>query len=299
MPSATANSLVTVSPPPPGWSGDLVALFALLQTSLKVTNPVGYNSFATGGVAPTSDQGPWLKGGLEWFVWDASAGKYVPQKLTEGIPLLIGSGTSLPTSASASGIFFLEIPNVGIGLYKWLNGAWAFVSGTFSGPTALRPASPPKFTKYFDTEIGVELYYKTGFGWVTTDGVKGDIKFVKSFTLPDALKLNPGWALDLTMRGRVPAGAFGEMNGYTTRVPHDEVGSETHTLTVNEMPKHSHTVSGKTYRISINDITGGVLPPAQAAEFPDFTYTTSEAGGNGAHNNIQPTKYLICLVKEQ
>lgn len=62
-------------------------------------------------------------------------------------------------------------------------------------------------------------------------------------------------------------------------------GEKTHTLTINEMPKHNHTgwwrtvnANGNTYVAGLSDAYDGV------ANAP----VTSDAGGNQAHNNLQP-----------
>lgn len=62
-------------------------------------------------------------------------------------------------------------------------------------------------------------------------------------------------------------------------------GEKTHTLTIDEMPKHKHTVSGRTGSDSweIGDIAmraAGSNPPGKA--------DTNEQGQGLAHNNLQP-----------
>jgi microcystin-dependent protein len=74
----------------------------------------------------------------------------------------------------------------------------------------------------------------------------------------------------------------------------DTGGTETHTLVTGEMPAHTHvaefTVSntpGGTAQISANG--GGVIT--------SVTDTTTSAGGDGAHNNVQPTIILNYIIK--
>lgn len=59
---------------PKTWQDAANTLFALLA----VTPNQAYATFVTGSQAPTSNEGPWLKDGIEWFVWSDSVGGYVP-----------------------------------------------------------------------------------------------------------------------------------------------------------------------------------------------------------------------------
>ncbi len=79
--------------------------------------------------------------------------------------------------------------------------------------------------------------------------------------------------------GRVLVGVdTGDSNFNTVE---KEGGSSTHTLTIAEMPAHTHTYGKSTTseNMSIDDI-GGLRGAA--------TTDTSSTGGGGAHNNLQP-----------
>lgn len=106
-------------------------------------------------------------------------------------------------------------------------------------------------------------------------------------------------------RGRV-LGIIGSGTGLTTRALGTAVGAETHTLTTGEMPSHTHTITdpGHThgYTSNTNDQTvlhvGGL---ESAADQEDLSATTgpnttgitiNNAGGGGAHNNMQPTIFI-------
>ncbi len=111
-----------------------------------------------------------------------------------------------------------------------------------------------------------------------------------TFNLPDA-------------RGRV-IGAIGTGSGLTARSLGHKEGTETHTLTIDEMPSHNHNVTdpGHThsYTNTPNDQQVSALLGEQAADQADFSQTTGSSttgitiqntGGGGAHNNMQPTLF--------
>ena len=134
-----------------------------------------------------------------------------------------------------------------------------------------------------------------------------------SFSLPD-------------YRGRV-AGAIGSGPGLTSRSLGASLGTETHTLTIPEMPTHQHTGTTNSDGIHTHGITdpghnhtylgvqsqgtqSGLDNCAENSPRPTetsststtgisvnsagthtHTFTTQNTGGSQAHNNIQPTLF--------
>jgi microcystin-dependent protein len=101
-----------------------------------------------------------------------------------------------------------------------------------------------------------------------------------TFNLPDA-------------RGRVIAGkddmggsSANRLTGLAGGVNGDNLGAtggaEVHTLTIPEMPGHSHALDMKTG-------SGGWTTVAAADGAATYTGASSSTGGGGAHNNVQPT----------
>lgn len=78
-------------------------------------------------------------------------------------------------------------------------------------------------------------------------------------------------------------------------------GAEIHTLTTAEMPSHNHTgnvdlrTNWEAGTSSLSPIGTGDARFDGSASSPSFT--TSSTGGDGAHNNVQPTIILNYIIK--
>jgi microcystin-dependent protein len=83
------------------------------------------------------------------------------------------------------------------------------------------------------------------------------------------------------LRSRIPVGA-GTGTGLSTYAVNEQGGEETHQLTTGEMPSHSHGLS-ETTSLAVEPGEAPVLIP-----FITELRSTGSAGGDEAHNNIQP-----------
>lgn len=90
------------------------------------------------------------------------------------------------------------------------------------------------------------------------------------FTLPEAA----GRALVIAGQG----------TGLTERLVGDKFGAETHTLDITEIPVHSHTYD----KITATFVDPGASPSIIGIDDIN-TENTGDAGGGGAHNNLQPS----------
>jgi len=105
------------------------------------------------------------------------------------------------------------------------------------------------------------------------------------------------------LAGRVPVGT-GSGSGLTPRTLGDSFGEETHTLITSEQASHAHTDSGHTHVEGIAApaigaaIVGVPVPsavPAVGVTGAGFA-SLSSSGGDGAHNNIQPSLALNYFI---
>jgi len=101
-----------------------------------------------------------------------------------------------------------------------------------------------------------------------------------TFTLPD-------------MRGKVSVAA-GAGAGLTNRVLGAVGGEENHTLTVNEIPAHTHTYDKQN---GVQNIVAPAGAGITAADDPTTVTNSGSAGGSAAHNVMQPYLVLNHIIK--
>ena len=95
------------------------------------------------------------------------------------------------------------------------------------------------------------------------------------------------------LRGRVVVGA-GQTDGLSNRMIGEKGGEEGHALTIDELPEHEHGV-----QLGLNTKTGPD-PIVQHSDWHGGNWghsITTSAGGNQAHNNMQPFYVLNYIIK--
>lgn len=88
--------------------------------------------------------------------------------------------------------------------------------------------------------------------------------------------------------GRVPVGVNTSDSSFST--VEKTGGAKTHTLTVDEMPSHTHRIEGT----SIAYASGANYAPVDIDSAVGGVSYTSATGGGAAHNNLQP--YITCYM---
>jgi len=127
----------------------------------------------------------------------------------------------------------------------------------------------------------------TAFVTAALTAVKAALYPVGSIYTNAAVSTNPATLLGFGTwaayaEGRVPVGKAGSGTFDTLNA---QGGAETHTLSIAEMPAHTHTVNVTTNTsgsVKGNGNEGGGVE------------TTSSTGGGGAHNNLQP--YIVVYM---
>jgi len=94
------------------------------------------------------------------------------------------------------------------------------------------------------------------------------------------------------LAGRVPIGA-GDAGPLGVLTRGDQVGEYEHTLTVDEMPAHTHEHHKHTIDI---DVEGDAIGIPQTVPGPGFMDQTGSTGGDQAHNNVQPSEAVVYAI---
>ncbi len=215
-----------MAPVPATFVGTPNDLAATMVRRMKIVSPSGTNFIFVGDSEPTSNVGPWLKNGTQWFVFDTGINRYVPLDISESETRWYHIGSSTPTTSDPPLWLRTTLTPTtddptaagsAIGWYEFNGTGWVpFNSVVASGATATRPAAPVDYQQYFDTTLNVLIWWERNL-WRTVSGVPGDIKQVAFQTLSDALTFNPGWDLfgasNQNIRGRFLAQATRDPGG--------------------------------------------------------------------------------------
>lgn len=295
-------------PLPVGFTGTPQELYEAMLERMRVIFPINQFTFVISSTEPVGNQGPWLKDGTKWYVWNEETERYVPLDISSSSQPFVVSATA-PADGTVP-IWLRFNGERAIGWYLWLNSAWTPV-GITRGTTLQRPESPVEHERYFDTDIGVEIFWYED-EWKTVSGSPGDVKYVTWPTLEDALRYNPGWEEvgsfyeDDDARGRAitpahkdpgatPSTSFSPGSGITARYAGEKYGEETHVLTTPEAPAHTHQSWGNAIKLIAGGFHGAAPP---VLGWTVDVFETASTGGGEAHNNLPPSFALWALVKK-
>lgn len=151
---------------------------------------------------------------------------------------------------------------------------------------------PSSTATYKTSYLGYSLFNLYSVWWKSSDGFSGQPVVVGGRGVSASSDWNAGKNIIVPfMSGRV----FGVWNG--SAFPHlDSItGAPTVTLDIPHIPAHTHNVTIGTDQTAFLNVnlgsSFGVHPVGPT------TLTTTSVGGGLAHENMQPTSFLICFVK--
>lgn len=255
------NLIIESAPLPVTWSGRPDDLREEIVKRLQILSPGGTNFVYIGDTEPTSNVGPWLKGGTKWYVYDETIKRYIPVDISDSADLPFHIGDAIPSSSTPA--IWLRTANNGVNPVTWYfwNGT-QWVPGmniVQSGPTANRPTSPINLQQYYDSDISTLIWWERG-AWRTVDGVPGDVKIVATELLSQALIQNPGWEVlgydQQAWRGR-----------WISQATRD--AEQTLTVAAGIAQRNSRETYGETDGVAMEGHThGGTVAPEPASPVP-------------------------------
>jgi microcystin-dependent protein len=100
------------------------------------------------------------------------------------------------------------------------------------------------------------------------------------------------------LRGRVPVGDGAGLSPLSTRVLGQTFGEEQHTLTITEIPAHTHTLNASGFQIYELRSNGSGGNGLAAGSFPILSgqVNTGSTGGGAAHNIMQPSLVVAYYI---
>lgn len=122
------------SPLPSDFKGTPQQMLDAYTARLSLETQEALTLYVTGSVEPGTNQGPWLKDGTTWYVWDDGTGAYVPQTI-EFYPTL----NPKPFKATSSGAQTIVFAAPGsdsadLALTSLFDPDGVFSSSTFTAP---------------------------------------------------------------------------------------------------------------------------------------------------------------------
>lgn len=187
-----------------------------------------------------------------------------------------------------------DADNNPLGMYSWNGSAWVTTSQvTPSGPTVSRPA-PATGQLYMDTTINRLIIFERG-AWRTVDGGPGSLAEVIAVDIGTAIVMNPGWVEHSASAGRVISSVTTD-HGIGTIA-----GAESVTLSINQIPSHTHSDIVLAGSQADNGDAGTLVVTASTQPVGPETIAdseTGEAGGGEAFSVLNPTFYAFRLIKQ-
>lgn len=127
------------------------------------------------------------------------------------------------------------------------------------------------------------------------DNISIGIKFPIGYIYLSTSSTNPsayfGGTWQRISNGKVLVGV--DENDPDFNAPNLTGGEKTHTLNIDEMPSHNHSLPGRL----VNTDGSGIVRELAGQDSANNNSSSYNAGGNQPHNNLQP--YFTCYIWEK
>lgn len=142
------NITIQAAPLPTNFRGTPQQLLEAFLDRMEIT--VDGSSFVVSDVQPSGNEGPWLKGGTQWWVWDPGLSSYVPLDVSASVTqqIFIGDKANGPPDPTKYQIWLQLNGSAVVGLFYfagatigWVTQAKELVQGAVA-PNMLAPQNP-------------------------------------------------------------------------------------------------------------------------------------------------------------
>jgi len=140
------------------------------------------------------------------------------------------------------------------------------------------------------TRVATTAFVTTAVAALDAAAINAIVYPVGSIYFQVAVATNPATLLGMgtwvayaagrALVGKAGSGTFDTLN--------EELGAETHTLAISEIPSHTHT---RTFQKNYggNPDSGAANPGLNGGGSTSYNFNTGATGGGAAHNNMQPS----------
>jgi microcystin-dependent protein len=292
--SLNATSLfIQASPLPATFQGTPNDMFTEMIRRMRILSPSGTNFIFIGDTEPTSNVGPWLKNGTQWWVWDPATKKYAPQDISASFTPAFSVGRSAPTVTDPPVWLQTTLdatssnPNFYGQMLRWF---------VFDGVNWLSPHPVPPNNPEIRLWIGTEQAL-----WSYDGGDGTDPSSVAPTATTGAM-----WQVETLFQFRFPLGVGTNPVGFDGNIPSQvavqEVGGDERVaLDSDEAPPHKHAIladdaaTGNPAPTIANQVsktansTLAVSTELQGSALAATLGLTSDPTANGkSHQNLPP-----------
>lgn len=274
------NLYLQASPLPTTFKGSPNDFFAEMIKRMRILSPSGTNFIFIGDTEPTSNVGPWLKNGTQWYVWDEVTKRYIPQNISASFTPSFFLGNSRPSSTNPTLWLQTTLDATNLAPLAYGNAIrWLFWNGTeWVWPHDVPPGSGIR-QMWVGTEADLWFF----------DGGDGTDPAVATDTTGGM------WMVDTVFNSKSPRGAV-----VGTLDPGVSAGADVATVPLpSYLPPHFHNESLRVRSSQTNWHNWGngvVADPGNLTHFLDAgpsndcqTVTTASAGGGAIPDVVVPT----------